>query len=471
MLMSIYELETFRPSGEEAVLVTRTILRARGAAVSDYRPEYPSVYGLESYWPLEQHLLSYRNGHPRTGGPFRPNYPSLFGLESYIALPEHSVGLYDPNFKPCYKTTFELESYRPPKRERTIAAVTPPPPRRIFRTPQGVMVEPPDWEVSHFEALVTELRDDNAKSRLREAFWVSVIVHMVVLFSVHEAPRFLPKRAPVVMSAEDLLKQRELTYLAQPPDIQKPKLKTQSDQISDKDRVATSRTPQIDKDTLEKLRQARRPDAPGSEAQPTPQQMASAQSPQQQMSQNPGQQQGAAAQQPTQNDSRFQTPVEKRPQQPNFSTGSSARTAMQQAAQSSSQSRTATAGGFGGDYGAGPGHRGTQVFGNMEVLSDTMGVDFASYLERVKFAVQKNWYLLIPLFKQGVLSIEFVIMKNGTVQGMRLSSPSGDVSLDRAAWGGITNSNPFQALPPEFKGEYIALRFRFYYNPDRNDMR
>jgi hypothetical protein len=54
---------------------------------------------------------------------------------------------------------------------------------------------------------------------------------------------------------------------------------------------------------------------------------------------------------------------------------------------------------------------------------------------------------------------------------MRLIGPSGDVSLDRAAWGGITGSNPFPPLPSEFHGQYLALRFHFYYNPDLNDLR
>jgi hypothetical protein len=53
---------------------------------------------------------------------------------------------------------------------------------------------------------------------------------------------------------------------------------------------------------------------------------------------------------------------------------------------------------------------------------------------------------------------------------MRITSPSGDVSLDRAAWGGITASNPFAPLPGEFHGPYLALRFHFYYNPAKGDI-
>ena len=53
---------------------------------------------------------------------------------------------------------------------------------------------------------------------------------------------------------------------------------------------------------------------------------------------------------------------------------------------------------------------------------------------------------------------------------MRLAGTSGDVALDRAAWGGITASNPFPPLPGQFGGQYLALRFHFYYNPDRGDL-
>ena len=73
--------------------------------------------------------------------------------------------------------------------------------------------------------------------------------------------------------------------------------------------------------------------------------------------------------------------------------------------------------------------------------------------------------------KRGKVSIEFAILKDGRVAGMKLGGPSGDVALDRAAWGGITGSNPFPPLPADFHGEYLALRFHFYYNPERGELR
>jgi hypothetical protein len=84
-------------------------------------------------------------------------------------------------------------------------------------------------------------------------------------------------------------------------------------------------------------------------------------------------------------------------------------------------------------------------YGNIEVLSNTRGVDFGPYLQDLLKNVRQNWYLLIPeSFEQktGKLAIEFAIQKDGHVGDMPLAPSSGDVALDRPAWGSITNSNP-----------------------------
>lgn len=111
-----------------------------------------------------------------------------------------------------------------------------------------------------------------------------------------------------------------------------------------------------------------------------------------------------------------------------------------------------------------------------------MGVDFGPYLAQVVKTVKQNWYGLMPpsvyppTLKQGMLSIEFVILKDGRVSGMTLQKRPGidgvdigmskaDVELDRAAWASITASNPFAALPKQFPGQTLGLRFHFYYNP------
>jgi hypothetical protein len=121
------------------------------------------------------------------------------------------------------------------------------------------------------------------------------------------------------------------------------------------------------------------------------------------------------------------------------------------------------------DYGS-PGRSGSKAMDQVEILTDTMGVDFGPYLTEVVQVVKKNWYSIMPrsvyppVFKQGKLVIEFEVLKDGTVSGMTLHAASGDVALDRAAWGSITASTPFKPLPEGFSGKLIGLRFYYFYN-------
>ena len=111
--------------------------------------------------------------------------------------------------------------------------------------------------------------------------------------------------------------------------------------------------------------------------------------------------------------------------------------------------------------------------GNIEVLSDTKGVDFGPYLSDVLKIVRANWYNLIPeearppQLMPGLTSIEFAILANGNLAGLRIARKSGSVALDRAAWSGLTAGNPYPPLPEQYKAPYLALRFHFYYNPKK----
>lgn len=346
-------------------------------------------------------------------------------------------------------------------------------PPQADREPTGsrgrrpLVVLPQAMEDDDFHLLISELRDDNSRSRLREAVWISIIVHLVVLFAIREAPRWLPARAIALLSpADEIRRNKNFTFLEASPDKQIVTKRPDTDKISDKTRIAASRNPQLRKQ-LQELADARRQGAPGlnSPAPPAPPQQTA-------QNTNPGPPQQAPRQAPqSSNDSNAlqQPPVQRNP----FQLGTSAGSAIQEAARASAQAR---GGGAGGEYGQVPGSPNTQVRSDIDIMSDTMGVDFGPYLQRVLQSVRSNWYNLIPevarppLLKRGTVAIEFVITKNGTVAGMRLADPSGDVSLDRAAWGGITASNPFPPLPGEFRGEYLALRFHFLYNPAKNSL-
>ncbi len=110
------------------------------------------------------------------------------------------------------------------------------------------------------------------------------------------------------------------------------------------------------------------------------------------------------------------------------------------------------------------------AYGAMEMLTPTQGVDFSNYLQRVYVTVKRNWFAVMPesvlLGDKGVVSLQFRIMKNGSVpadEPVRVRA-SGKEPLDRAAISSIRASNPFEPLPTAFGGDFIELRFTYYYN-------
>jgi len=110
----------------------------------------------------------------------------------------------------------------------------------------------------------------------------------------------------------------------------------------------------------------------------------------------------------------------------------------------------------------------------MDVVSDTYGYDFRPYIKRVHEIVQSRWEPLIPesamppMMKQGIVNIQFTINKDGSVNGMKLASSSGDQALDRAAWGGILQASPLPSLPAAFQGNSIKVNSYFCYNPEKS---
>jgi TonB family protein len=108
---------------------------------------------------------------------------------------------------------------------------------------------------------------------------------------------------------------------------------------------------------------------------------------------------------------------------------------------------------------------------DIEILSDTAGTDFKPYLHWVVPDIRKNWLRLMPesalppVLKSGRVAVEFAILKDGKVAGLKLVASSGDDALDRAPHSAILASRPFPSLPSGFKGQYLILRMNFHYNP------
>jgi TonB family protein len=325
-----------------------------------------------------------------------------------------------------------------------------------------------DARVPH---LLIQLQDDLARSRRREAAWISIIVHLVLIICIYKIDwlsKYLPWHSAVAVRRPSDAK--DITLLELPPDLQKVPHRPNTNIASDKDRIATTRHPQLDVKDLRKSLASPPPGAPGTSAPPAPQSQQQQAPPIVARNQPPPAQQESSGQQ-------FAPPQAEA--KPNISeafkkygTPQSAGSALDEAARGAAANRGAGQQGAAGDFGLNQGAHGRQL-GNLEILSDTMGVDFGPYLQRVLHDVKQNWYNAIPesaQMKHGSLIIEFAITKDGKVAGMKLVAPSGDVPLDRAAWAGIVASDPFPALPSEFGGQYLALRFRFYYNPTKDEM-
>ena len=374
-------------------------------------------------------------------------------MESYRSSPAAGSS----NKKASRSITIELENNNqvaPPPSRPTPPQIPAPGHRRTL------IVEDEQEFVPH---LLTQLEDELARSRKREAFWISIIVHIVGILAIIYSPQWLPNWAqPHLLRAEDLAKSP--TYLALPSDLQKPPEHSHAEKLSDKNRIAQTPHP-IDRKTLDELReQSLRgnmmpPSPPAS--QPAPQPSAAPQSGQQ----------GAAQMAMNNPPPRVQPQPSTAPENP-FRTPGSAGDLIAQAARSAR--RTSTGGG-GYGYGTGAMDR-NAAMGPFDILSDTQGVDFGPYLSRVLESIKANWYNLIPeearapLLKHGKVTIRFLITPTGKVTGMYIETPSGDIPLDRAAYGGITASDPFSPLPRDFHGPYLALRIRFYYNPFNGEM-
>ena len=312
-------------------------------------------------------------------------------------------------------------------------------------------------------------QDDLSSYHRREAAWISGVVHAVIILLLLFAPswfhsstvRFVP-----VQPKEDT------TFLELPPDQLKLKAPPKTNIISDKNRIAQSRTPVPNKETLHKLIDPRNQGRPAPTQQPAPAQQQAAITPQQQPA--PQQGQSKTPQQPPTETAKLQEPTPPKPRVP-FRIASPGST-ISQAIKSVANSHGTTSVPFGGgNYGSGLRPK-AATQGNLEILSDTMGVDFGPYLSRLKLTVQEHWYAIMPQsamppeMKKGVVMVEFAILKDGRVAGLRIVRGSGDVALDRAAYGGITYSDPLPRLPTNFTGDYLLLRATFYYNPETNQL-
>ena len=121
-----------------------------------------------------------------------------------------------------------------------------------------------------------------------------------------------------------------------------------------------------------------------------------------------------------------------------------------------------------------PGAGGAGMGDSAQILSDTQGVDFRSYIQRLLATLQRNWEAVMPesamMGDRGITATIFKIAPDGSVipPDPTLERTSGKEPLDNAAMSAIHASNPFEPLPPQFHGPYLELRIWFLYNIPRD---
>ena len=307
--------------------------------------------------------------------------------------------------------------------------------------------------------LLDSIEDERARSRFRESVYISIFVWMAIALLALFGPRYL-WHAPRLVLPSEVLRARELTTLTAP----------------------TLSVPHVnaapDSHTLEHLRSteprtpAPRPAAPASREEPRPTPTPPSPSglkiapatapPNLPMSSAPEPQPMARRPTPP---VVADAPTPQPSTRPNFNTGPASASDMIENAV-----HTARSGGNGGVGIRSNSRNGDVGMGPAEVLSDTKGVNFDPYLQRILREIYDQWIPLIPeearppLSKSGTTLIRFIINPDGSIGGVYLDGSTHDSALNKAAWGSITGVGQFPPLPSQFTGPNLELRIHYLVN-------
>ena len=344
----------------------------------------------------------------------------------------------------------------------------------VPHTPMGETVRPQtlrirtgrfgDLDEHELVKLIDSIEDERARARFRESVYLSVFVWIAIAMVVFFGPKYL-WHAPRVVLPSEVLQAREMTELTDPA-LHAPHL-------------SSAPPPRVDTHTLEHLRStepkvasAPRPTTPApqprTETQPETRPTPAQPPPPMQPATAPPNLPSAPAPQPTRPPPPVvaEAPHPQPSSHPDFATGSTnpgdmINNATRNLSPGGGPARGITNGGRGGsDLGMGP----------AEILSDTQGVNFNPYLQRILREIYNQWIPLIPeearppLSKSGITMIRFTIMPDGTIGAMHLDGSTHDDALNHAAWGSIVGVNQFPPLPSQFHGPNLELRIHYLVN-------
>jgi periplasmic protein TonB len=92
-----------------------------------------------------------------------------------------------------------------------------------------------------------------------------------------------------------------------------------------------------------------------------------------------------------------------------------------------------------------------------------LGSRLGWYAEIVRQRIAQQWVTngLDARTQQGPAIVSFVILRNGTVQNVRVIQTSGNPNIDATAQRAVYQANPLPALPPQITESYISAQFTF----------
>jgi hypothetical protein len=300
--------------------------------------------------------------------------------------------------------------------------------------------------------LLDTIEDERARGRFRESIYISIFVWLVIAWVIFYGPKYL-WHAPQLISPVEVMKHREMVELNAPVL-----------------RHAVVPPPKVDTKTLEKLRAAEPKLKPTAPPAPTPQPVATPAPLQPAPLPPPASAAPALPPVPAPVVARTPDAPVPQPTKPNFSTPGTASDAMRDAVRDAARNRGGASGSEGRSGVYAP--NGVHGDGGVEVLSDMQGVDFSQYLARMKRDLLRNWIPLLPeetappLSKKGDTFIILTVLPDGSIGDMKLDGSSHDVAIDKAAWGSILAEGKFQALPSQFHGQNLVLRWHYVVNQD-----
>lgn len=95
-------------------------------------------------------------------------------------------------------------------------------------------------------------------------------------------------------------------------------------------------------------------------------------------------------------------------------------------------------------------------------------IEFAWYRSSVTAALYSHWQrpILTSIREPLEVTVEFDILRDGTVRGVRIAGPSGVPSMDRSALRAVSEASPLPPLPSKWREPSLPAAFVFRLYPE-----